>query len=1062
MPDSALERFRHRLSLVAFFRYVFGVEDVHDPQSVREFYNGLRAQREGYDTEGRSYVYHALMSRARGIEEGTLLQYNANVKRHTDALNRHRAEPIRLKYFQVLAALMTEHYLDRVTREPQAFLADLNAFVEQQNRVRGGRVDFPGFGLDDVNKVAFWMATGSGKTLLMHVNYYQYLDYCGREVPENILLVTTSEGMSEQHMAEMGKSGISCQHFDATRGDLFGADPRTVKVIEIHKLVEEKSGGGKSVEVSQLEGRNLVLVDEGHKGAGSEAQAWRRRRAALAEEGFTFEYSATFGQGVSGAGTDVEEEYGRAILFDYAYPHFYEDGYGKDYWILNLRSELDSDLRNRYLLANLLAFYEQVYCYAENWRVFGDVYNVKPPLLMFIGHTVTAGKTPSSLSNPDKRSLSDVQELVLFLHRVLRNEGGWVPAAIDDILEGKAGLEREDGGDLFADAFRTLRRGGLDGAWIHADMLRRIFHTSASGDVRLVNLRSAEGEIGLRAGPVDRFFGLINIGDDANFLRLAEERMPEIAVEEEQISGSLFHTINQQESPINILLGAKKFIEGWDSWRVSCMGLMHIGTGEGPEIIQLFGRGVRLLGRERSLKRSKELEGDHPADLPRLETLNIFGIRANYMATFRDYLNKEGIDVEERETVVIPTRLNDAFKGKGLLVIRPRIDRTFEDEVRLTLELDEDCRPTIDLTVHAEALASGGYVREWPEHYEPSGAQTLPGEVLPLFDWSRLYHDVWRFRRERGYRNLALEWRALRRVVEEAHYELLCRPEMLEVQSFGDVGRLEWIALMVLRKYIERYYTREYRRWERGQLRYQVLDESDGNLIGAYEARVKRSATEFLQTLRQMLDDPTLYEEEDLRVPRVYFDRHLYLPLPEEASDQDAIVKYSPPGLNEGEWDFVRRLRDYVTTDEGQDFLKSHDRELFLLRNQSRGRGVGFLIDGERYFPDFILWLKGPGRQDIAFIDPHGLMMEGNLLQNARVQFYNGIKEYERDLNERAGRGDVVLHSHIVSWTSFGELRKQTSIASMAEFNGLHVYFPEQRNYVGLLMRSILTAPDER
>ena len=29
----------------------------------------------------------------------------------------------------------------------------------------------------DLKKLAFWMATGSGKTLLMHMNYRQYLHY---------------------------------------------------------------------------------------------------------------------------------------------------------------------------------------------------------------------------------------------------------------------------------------------------------------------------------------------------------------------------------------------------------------------------------------------------------------------------------------------------------------------------------------------------------------------------------------------------------------------------------------------------------------------------------------------------------------------------------------------------------------------------------------------------------------------------------------------------------------------------------------------------------------------
>ena len=41
------------------------------------------------------------------------------------------------------------------------------------------------------------------------------------------------------------------------------------------------------------------------------------------------------------------------------------------------------------------------------------------------------------------------------------------------------------------------------------------------------------------------------------------------------------------------------FIAGWNSWRVSTMGLMHVGVGEGSEIIQMFGRGVRRLSPRR-------------------------------------------------------------------------------------------------------------------------------------------------------------------------------------------------------------------------------------------------------------------------------------------------------------------------------------------------------------------------------------------------------------------------------------------------------------------------------
>jgi hypothetical protein len=1078
VPHSSLDRFQRRLALVAYFRHVFGVNDALDPQAVRAFYDMLKQQPEGYDAEGRSYVARVLEGpAASSIDVGQLLVYDANVRRYTEALNRRRAEPVTLKYFQVLAALMTEHYLDRAIHDSQVFLADLNAFVEKQNKRAGtAQVKFSAFTPDDLNKLAYWMATGSGKTLLMHLNYYQYLHYhpvvavasTGRRpnTLDNILLVTTGEGMSGQHIAEMEKSSIPCRHFSASTTDLFGIDPHTVKVIEIHKLVEEKRGSGESVEVSSFEGRNLVFVDEGHKGAGSEAQAWRNRREALAREGFTFEYSATFGQAVAGAGIEIEEEYGKAILFDYSYPRFYDDGYGKDYRILNLEHDLDPTLTNRYLLANLLTFYEQVRAYARDKETFYKTYNVAPPLLVFIGHSVTAGKTRSQLSRDDRQSLSDVQELVFFLHRVLQNEGNWVPEGLDAILEGRAGMTQEGGAaggparDLFADAFQTLREARLDGEAIYADVLRRVFHAATAAGLHLVDLKSAQGEIGLRAGAADAFFGVINIGDAANFLRLVEERVPEIAVEEEQFSGSLFQAINRQDSSINALIGSKKFIEGWDSWRVSTMGLMNIGRGEGPQIIQLFGRGVRLLGRDRSLQRSEVLDGDHPDDLPLLETLSIFGVRARYMTQFRDYLAEEGIDTEERELLVIETRPGADFLGRGLLVVRPRIETTFEDSMRLELGTDPTCKPVIDLIPRLQVMVSEGLVQETPEFHEPQDAQWLPEHVLSLFDWSRLYREVWNFCAARGYRNLAFSQDALKAVIETGCYQLLCPPEMLDVASFADVRRVERIALMILRKYVERYTTLARRHWEQEQMVYQALDESDENLIAVYEARVKRSATDFLKALREMLEDPALYEKDDGLPPRVHFDRHLYLPLLLEDTSEERVVKYSPPGLNPGERHFVEQLRAYVKTETGQSLLEEHGRELFLLRNQSRGRGVGFLINNEQFFPDFILWLINPDRQDIVFIDPHGLLIGSNLDVNPKVQFYRAIKEYEQKLNERAGRQDLTLHSYLVSQTSFDDLKRQTGISSLSEFHQLHVYFREQPHYAELVIRDVLTERD--
>ena len=58
--------------------------------------------------------------------------------------------------------------------------------------------------------------------------------------------------------------------------------------------------------------------------------AWMRFRDALCEKGFSFEYSATFGQAVKG-NAELTSRYARNILFDYSYRYFYGDGFGKDY-----------------------------------------------------------------------------------------------------------------------------------------------------------------------------------------------------------------------------------------------------------------------------------------------------------------------------------------------------------------------------------------------------------------------------------------------------------------------------------------------------------------------------------------------------------------------------------------------------------------------------------------------------------------------------------------------------------------------------------------------------------
>jgi len=263
--------------------------------------------------------------------------------------------------------------------------------VDRFNRHWVDYKNVPPYTLDDLNKFCLQSATGSGKTLLMHVNLLQYRHYAKQTGQDKelsrIILLTPNERLSEQHLIEFRESGISAGLYLQTRGSLFGAAGGLdrVDVLEITKLADQE--GPNTIATRSFGDQNLVLVDEGHRGmSGKEEGAWLARRAALCEKGFTFEYSATFEQAVASANRqDFEDSYAKSIVFDYSYRWFYEDGFGKDYQILNMPDSFDA-VRAVYLTACLLKFYQQLLIYNDSHSEF-QPFNLEKPLWCLWGST---------------------------------------------------------------------------------------------------------------------------------------------------------------------------------------------------------------------------------------------------------------------------------------------------------------------------------------------------------------------------------------------------------------------------------------------------------------------------------------------------------------------------------------------------------------------------------------------------------------------------------------------------------------------------------------------------
>ena len=1029
-------------------------------ESNQKLFDFTKEAGEGYDSDGRSHVARMLGGRDRClVPPGDLARYDDNVRRHLASINAGRREPITLRYFQQLAALYAELFLDRRATAPEALARKIHRYVRE--KVHGLHSTYPVREItpDDLNKLAFWMATGSGKTLIMHINYLQFLHYGGAEGLDNIMLITPNEGLSAQHMEEMAASGVPSARFG--EAGLVAGHRQTVRVTEITKLVEKRRGKGMgvSIEVDALGDRNLVFVDEGHRGASGEA--WRAVRDAVAARGFTFEYSATFGQALAAARDDkLTLDYGKSIVFDYSYRYFHGDGFGKDFRVLNVSGDdPPPELTDLLLLGNLLSFYEQLRAYRENASAL-RAYNLERPLWVFVGGSVNA------VYRRRGRDTSDVLAVQLFLHRVL-SEPAWTKGAIAKLLQGESGLHAAWNVDLFAGRFKDLAKLGESPEQIYTDMLRTVFHTDGPGGLRLCDIRGAPGELGLKAFGSDHYFGLTYIGDTARFKKLALKSDAGIIMEEDAVGGSMFDRVNEAEATVNVLIGAKKFVEGWNSWRVSNMGLMNVGRAEGSEIIQLFGRGVRLKGRGMSLKRSTHLEGPHPDDVSLLETLNIFAVRADYMKKFREYLEREGLEAQDPLTLEVPVRANEDFLGRGLVVPALPDGSDFKAHANFALDPSSVVGVRVDRATRASSWESGTTGQRTTE--SSAGFDRTAGELpLGLVDWEEAYLDLMEHRRVKGMRSLAIPRAALRSVIENTSVIVSADEHVFTPRNWHDREDLQAIVHTVLRRCADKCWQSERRRWEAERMNYRQVDDSDPNLLlnvdpaaaatgpdarqSHYVVSVSRVDTELHKRIIELVEQQgKLYEQELGALARIHFDRHLYQPLLIEGSNPK--INVSPPPLNESETRFVRDLKIYWQ--EGRSALHPRS-ELFLLRNQGRGRGVGFSLEGTGFYPDFILWMISGDRQRVVFVEPHGMLHAKAYEEDEKAKLHERLPALAERIARRSGLpGEVSLDSYIVSATPYDNLRPKYGDGkwTVEDFARKHILFPDgERKYIEKLL----------
>lgn len=495
------------------------------------------------------------------------------------------------------------------------------------------------------------------------------------------------------------------------------------------------------------------------------------------------------------------------------------------------------------------------------------------------------------------------------------------------------------------------------------------------------------------------------------------------------------------------------------------MGLLNVGVNEGTQIIQLFGRGVRLQGYGKGFRR-RAFVADAPdcveADV--VERLNVFGMGAKFMANFREYLQRERRD-SEQVAVVFPTIEN--LDGAKLKIIEAATQGDFKRDV------------VVDLPVPGSAAAPEPVQLDWRARVgvlaggEDAAAAAvrvrrilIPRHFKMFFNKREMYDELQDYKSARGLVNLNLPREVVGQLLaDDDWYDLMAAPADVEFSSIADARRWQHVAVLLMQKYVQACYARAQNAWEKERRRYRELTTTHPNFVREYRALVNSSQKELVANMELLSTHLRRVKEARARGEKgrdaeiiwpgthalgvEAFEQHLYLPLFYVGENSALVVQPGAALLDADEWAFVKALKAYYRQNADGFFVR---RRLYLLRNMTRGKGVGF-FEANNFYPDFLMWVVDAesGLQHVAFVDPKGLRQHRR--GSPKLQFYRTIKTIEGELQE--DDPDMRLHAFIVTRTRPRDLLWDPEPGE-AELEAMNIYRADKEGYVEAIFAKMM------
>ncbi|GAA7320324.1 DEAD/DEAH box helicase family protein [Helicobacter pylori] len=531
----------------------------------------------------------------------------------------------------------------------------LNDLLKNSFKVENHCVKFENF----INRLAFYMATGSGKTIVI-IKLVELLSVAmgmGLIPKKNIMFFSTNEHLIKQFEKEIEKYNrnkdyskqIDFKNLKGVKNKDFYHAPKDFLMEKIALFYyradlmndEESKENLLNYKDCWDNGENYVILDEAHKGNKTES----KRQAIfslLSLKGFLFNFSATF----------TEESDLITSVYNLSVGEWVKLGYGKESVLLkknNLNAFKDlKDLNNREkeiaLLKALLLLGMQ-----KRYKTEGYFHD---PLMLVFTHSVNVKN-------------SDAEIFFKTLARVIENDdGNDFSKAKEDLLEEIKNPEFlfSDGKnqnykiEVFKESLKSMDFKGLKEA---------VFYAS-NGHIEVIINPKNNQEIAFKLNTSDKVFCLIRIGDIIEWIH---EKLKSVKVVSKNLSfkeESYFSQIDK--SSINILVGSRTFDTGWDSTRPSVILFLNIGLDDDAKklVKQSFGRGVRIESVKNQRQRlayldiDEAIKKDLKPNAAMLETLFVIATKSESVKAILD-LKEESSDPSWYEVELEKTPIEHAL-----------------------------------------------------------------------------------------------------------------------------------------------------------------------------------------------------------------------------------------------------------------------------------------------------------------------------------------------------------------------------------------------------------------